>query len=192
MKVAGPAPKKDQGVIEKSSERMEKLPSLRLFYALWPDAAARAALQRLQGELSLTGRRVPAENLHITLAFLGDRPSAHLPLLGNILKSLPPPALRLELNRLGYFRNSRIAWVGMHTVPETLTGLHDELIQALARSGDRYQAPGRFVPHVTLARGATALPENAFEPVLWETSQLVLVRSILEPDGSRYQVLATR
>ncbi len=171
---------------------MEKSPSLRLFYALWPDATTRSALQRLQDELPLTGRRVPADNLHITLAFLGERPQAQLPALEHILKTLPRPGMPLLLNELGYFRKSRIAWVGMKNVPEALTALQSELVQALNHDGIAYQAPGKFVPHVTLARSATPLPELVFSPIRWEDMQLVLVRSILVPGGSRYEVIASR
>src|SRR5437667_76833 len=45
---------------------------LRLFYALWPDAATRAALTRLQ--LAVRGRNMRPENFHLTLAFLGEQP----------------------------------------------------------------------------------------------------------------------
>jgi 2'-5' RNA ligase len=45
----------------------------RLFFALWPDAPARAALVRLAHEIAHHGHgKAPREdNLHITLAFLG-------------------------------------------------------------------------------------------------------------------------
>ncbi len=45
----------------------------RLFFALWPDPPTRTALAMLVDGLPLVGgRRVPAENLHLTLAFLGN------------------------------------------------------------------------------------------------------------------------
>ena len=43
----------------------------RLFYALWPDAAARAALAAWQA--SLGGAPTRPDKLHLTLAFLGRR-----------------------------------------------------------------------------------------------------------------------
>ncbi len=180
------------GANEECAERMENLPSLRLFYALWPDTVTRTALQHLQDTLPLTGRRVPPENLHVTLAFLGERPQTQLPILENLLQNLPCPAMQLEMNRLGYFKKSRIAWVGMQTVPEALTGLHGELLRALHQGGIDYAAPEKFVPHVTLARSANPLPDMAFEPICWEVMQPVLVRSILVPGGSRYEVIASR
>ena len=59
--------------------------NLRLFYALWPDQATRAALMRLQS--GLAGRRIAPGNLHLTLAFLGMQPSALLPQLAGALDS---------------------------------------------------------------------------------------------------------
>ena len=171
---------------------MEKLRSLRLFYALWPDASTRIALQNLQRELPLTGRLVPPENLHVTLAFLGDQAQERLPLLQRILKEVALPAIRLELDRLGHFRGSRITWTGMRTPPDALMNMQANLVRTLRLAGISFDAAGRFVPHVTLARGSAPLPELAFEPICWENPTLVLVRSVIIPGGSRYEVLASR
>ncbi len=44
----------------------------RLFYALWPDDAARAQLAQAAAALNVhDGQRVRDENLHLTLVFLG-------------------------------------------------------------------------------------------------------------------------
>ncbi|MFO7588071.1 MAG: 2'-5' RNA ligase family protein [Gemmatimonadota bacterium] len=45
----------------------------RLFFALWPDSATRSAVARLVDRAAKRcgGRRVPPENLHLTLAFPG-------------------------------------------------------------------------------------------------------------------------
>ena len=47
---------------------------LRLFFALWPDAAARAAIAAFAHEVAQRagGRDPREENLHVTLAFVGD------------------------------------------------------------------------------------------------------------------------
>lgn len=175
---------------------MEKPPSLRLFYALWPDASTRSALQRLQKALPLSGRLVSAENLHLTLAFLGDQPEAQLPTLKRVLTQLPCPVQQLELtlnlNLLGYFRGSRIAWLGMQSPPDTLMNLQANLAQMLKREGIVYSPGGKFTPHVSLARKSASLPQTGFAPIEWQAMQLVLVRSVLLAEGSRYEVIATR
>jgi 2'-5' RNA ligase len=48
--------------------------SARLFFALWPDDAVRARLTGVVDSLrrTVSGKWVKPDNLHITLAFLGD------------------------------------------------------------------------------------------------------------------------
>lgn len=171
---------------------MKKQPILRLFYALWPDTATRAALQHLQQALPLNGRPVPADNLHITLAFLGEQADAFLPVLESILKRLPSPEFQLSLDKLGYFKGSRTAWIGMQTPPLALMELQADLERALKSEAITYVASGKFTPHVTLARSAAPLSAVVVRPLRWESAQLALVRSVLLPDGSRYEVIASR
>lgn len=171
---------------------MERPKSLRLFYAVWPDESCRTALQNLQQSLPLSGRLVAPENLHITLAFLGDQAESRLPALEGILQRLPCPSWRLKLDTLGYFKGSRINWIGMREPPEILMGVQSELRQSLLHEGIHYVAGGRFIPHVTLARNGPPLPPQSIQPLFWESAQLVLVRSVLLAHGSRYEVIASR
>lgn len=175
---------------------MEKMHTQRLFYALWPDASARAALQRLQISLPLSGRLVPADNLHLTLAFLGNQPEQRLPTLKRILAQLPCPAhqlkLSLQLDMAGYFRGSRITWLGMESPPPALMELQASLMQMLKEEGIVDTVGGKFTPHVSLARKSEPLPKLECAPLKWQSMQLVLVRSMLLADGSRYEVIACR
>lgn len=171
---------------------MENLQSIRLFYALWPDEATRTALNELQRRLPLTGRPVPPENLHVTLAFLGDQPADRLPRLTTMLNDLPQAPAMLTLDKLGYFKGSRIAWVGMQHAPEALMSLQAQLVQGLQGGGIGFDQQGRFTPHVTLARGASPITGASFQPIAWRTAHIALVQSVLGPRGSRYEVLATR
>lgn len=170
---------------------MAKPPSLRLFYAVWPDQTDRAAVRALQLSLPLGGRPVPPENLHITLAFLGEQEQDRLPVLKEILQHLPLPAWRLKLDMLGYFKGSRINWLGMREPPESLMELQSALRMALLNEGIHYAGSERFVPHVTLARNGPPLPPRSIKALFWESAQLVLVRSVLDPAGSHYEVIAS-
>jgi 2'-5' RNA ligase len=78
----------------------------RLFYALWPDDATRTALMQLQ--INFGGRLTRYENLHITLAFLGEQPTALLPALKDLLDHLPKSEMTVTLDRLGYFPRNHI------------------------------------------------------------------------------------
>ena len=46
----------------------------RVFFAIWPDAAAQKRLAELAEQLEAVcdGRKVRAENIHLTLVFLGE------------------------------------------------------------------------------------------------------------------------
>ncbi|HYL02781.1 MAG TPA: 2'-5' RNA ligase family protein, partial [Steroidobacteraceae bacterium] len=56
----------------------------RLFFALWPDAAQRTVLAHAvrKAVRNCGGRPVPAESLHVTLAFLGSVPESRMAELG--------------------------------------------------------------------------------------------------------------
>lgn len=164
--------------------------SLRLFYALWPDAQTRAALVRLQ--VAVEGRKTLPRNLHMTLAFLGQQPRALLPRLQEILLQLPDCGFMLELDRLDYFKRKRIAWAGASLIPNALGTLQQSLTRALEQQEIEYDRQADFKPHVTLAREAQAPHETSFPAILWRADQVALVQSVQQADGIQYRLLTSR
>lgn len=164
--------------------------SLRLFFALWPDATTRTALMQLQA--GMQGRLVPYDNLHLTLAFLGQQPVALLPALKDLLTRIPPATLMLTIDRLGYFPRKHIAWAGVYDVPQVLLMLHQSLTEGLQRAGVLLKQEHDFKPHITLARDAALPADMVFTPILWQAGEIALVQSTTETDGTRYGVLASR
>lgn len=149
--------------------------SLRLFMALWPDKATCHALTAWQSVLS--GRKVPPENLHMTLVFLGAQPQNRIPELASLINSLPPQAIHLTLDTQGYFTRSKIAWAGTSKPPETLMQLCQTLTTSLP---DNILPPGSplpFRPHITLARQSSRPQHGEFSPISWHATRLVLVES---------------
>lgn len=163
--------------------------TLRLFYALWPDDATRSALARLQAAIS--GRKTAYENLHMTLAFLGEQPVGSLTALRKILADLPVPLVTLVLDRIGYFTKSRIAWAGTHAAPDELLVLQQRLMREIAHQNILADTRSAFKPHVTLARDAAAPDDLPFEPIHWHAGHVCLVASSNEPQGVRYRILAS-
>lgn len=162
----------------------------RLFYALWPDAATRTALAAWQA--SLGGKPTRADKLHLTLAFLGQRPAGELPALLALLDTLPARAMALEFDHVGHFPRLAIAWAGLRQPSPALLALRTACMGTLAAQSlaPRFEHD-RFTPHVTLARQAPPLPQaQAYAPVLWQASELVLVES-LKSSGD-YRILARR
>ncbi len=167
----------------------EPVQSLRLFYALWPDDVTRDALAKLQAGIS--GRKTSYENLHLTLAFLGDQTIASLPVLKKILANFPQQDTTLTLDRIGYFPKSRIAWAGPHAASNALFELRRCLTSELIQANFTVDTRAAFKPHVTLARDATVPDEAPFEPIHWHARHVCLVASSAEPDGVRYRILAS-
>jgi 2'-5' RNA ligase len=169
-------------------------PPLRLFFALWPDAATRTALTRLQAPLH--GRPTAPPNLHLTMAFLGMQPAQVLPALHGVLDDIRLPEMTLRIDRLGYFSRARIAWAGMRHPPPSLLELHADLTAALRHCGIGHDKEYGFRPHITLARNAGAAPSCAddavIDPIAWRAPPLALVHSTTTPRGPVYKVLAQR
>lgn len=168
---------------------------LRLFYALWPDEATRAALQTWQAQLP-DGRAVVPANLHLTLVFLGQQPAAALPSLQALPSRYADFDCALTLDRLGCFRRQGVVWAGMRETPPAMDGLQRALRQAVVEQGVAVpEEHGAFVPHVTLVRNAATLPDMEREgkrpPIVWRARRVVLAESVVQPGGAVYRVLAS-
>ena len=164
---------------------------LRLFVALWPPDDVRDALFGWARACHATcrGRLVRRENLHVTLAFLGETARARLPELAAILAQVRAPQFDLVLDRLGYWPHNRIVYGGTSAMPPALValaaGLGSRLRDAGFRGDDR-----PYVAHVTLLRHAQRGPEDTrVEPVAWHVGELVLVESLRTDSGQDYRPL---
>ncbi|HET8700351.1 MAG TPA: RNA 2',3'-cyclic phosphodiesterase [Nitrococcus sp.] len=160
----------------------------RLFLALWPNEAVRCAVADLARRLIPSGRRVPPENLHVTLAFLGNVAGEATPRVWAIGANLAGSEFALELNRIGCWPRQRISWIAPSRTPTVLTRLNRELRQALGKAG--FPVPNRrFVPHMTLARQVGPHAFHDVAPVVWAIDRITVVRSHLEQSGARYEIL---
>jgi 2'-5' RNA ligase len=163
---------------------------LRLFFALWPDEAARIALERWSVAIHRVagGRATRPDSIHMTLAFLGDCDPDRLDGLKATAASVRTEPFELVLDEPGFWKHNRIAWAGATQTPEPLATLVEDLRAGLAAAGFGFD-PKPFVPHVTLVRKARpgyAMP--ALESIRWRVTGFVLVRSVMRPDGSDYLV----
>ena len=161
---------------------------LRLFVALWPDPATRAAIAKWQRGWDWPPRAAPvrAERLHITLHFLGDVPTERL---GEIAEGLQGPfePFELEFGHGGVWPNG-IAVLEPADTPPQLERLHATLSDAVVALGLAVDARP-FRPHVTLARKARGARLPAQQPRLrWRVDQgYVLARS--PGGGADYEIV---
>jgi RNA 2',3'-cyclic 3'-phosphodiesterase len=159
---------------------------VRLFFALWPNAVTRARLDRWGQALHEVcgGRRTRADNLHLTLAFLGNVADARLAEVEAAMARVAPRRFLLTLDQPGHWKKNGIAWAGTSAVPAELEALAAELRASLAAASLPFD-PQPFAVHVTLlrdARAPAAMP--ALEPIAWPVDGYALVASA----GGRYDL----
>lgn len=100
-------------------------------------------------------RWVPAENVHLTLKFLGDVSESNLEVIKDVLRTVVTNHEKFEISvgGLGAFpkaRTPRVIWIGIEAPPE-LASIQRNLESETARLG--YARERRsFSPHLTLAR----------------------------------------
>lgn len=159
----------------------------RAFFALWPPPGVAAALHRL-GE-GKSGQVLGAEDLHLTLAFVGDLDAARCERLQRIAAGLALPRCRLCFGRLNYWSHNRILWTGPEFWPVALADFVSALHAALLEAGFCLDERD-FVPHVTLLRKAAAGQEDGFaREVEWDLAGWCLAASAGDV-GARYRRLA--
>ncbi|MGE0482967.1 MAG: RNA 2',3'-cyclic phosphodiesterase [Gammaproteobacteria bacterium] len=163
----------------------------RLFYALWPDAATRAALATAASRVDVrTARRVHADDLHLTLTFLGETTAADCADLE--LQPAPElPGFTLEFGFCGWWRASRVAWLAPLSTPAALLALQAWTAAAGLRAGFAPEARA-FQPHITVARRVTRVPRasGGFE-LTWQVTDFALLESLAEKQQTRYRVRTT-
>ncbi len=167
--------------------------TLRLFFALWPDPQTRGALARVAQEVAgeTGGRVVAADNIHLTLAFLGERPRELVGALCGLAAGIERAPFALSLDDIGYWRKAGLAWLGSEAPSVELHGLQSDLAQRLAGAGIALE-PRPFAPHITLARRIGSIVRRRQAPaIIWPVEAFALVASELGREGARYRVLET-
>ncbi len=165
--------------------------SQRLFFALWPSPDfQRECARQARGLLDKnSGRFIGTENLHLTLAFLGDVSPVQRDDLIAEMDQIFLPSFHLLLDRMGYWRKPKVVWLGCTQVPAAL----DDLVAAIRRIVTRYDISVEkraYHPHLTVMRKAVKGPRpTAFTPLPWQVNEFVLVESKLTNAGAQYSVI---
>lgn len=142
-------------------------PFKRLFFALACPPEQRQAIARWRKELPIgTGRRVPADNFHLTLLFLGEVAVPLLPAILAAAGGVKPPGepLRVPLDRLDAWRRAGVLLLVPEQPPRALLRLAYDLEQAVQPLG-LLPEYSDYRPHLTLARDfRTEVPEASSAP----------------------------
>jgi 2'-5' RNA ligase len=160
---------------------------MRIFFAIWPPAAAARALAQWAREAQrLTGGTLTAEEkIHLTLAFLGEADHTRAIAAGRCVQA-EPQALPVEEAR--YWRDNHIVWAGPRDTPAPLAELFKRLELALYKE-DFILERRPFAAHVTLIRKARAAQLPPLPAIDWPVREFLLVRSKLSSAGSAYEPL---
>jgi len=163
--------------------------SRRLFFAVWPEAAAAGRLHdaaRL-AQRTCGGRVMTMQSLHLTLAFLGQVAADRMADLQHAAAGVRAAPFDLCIDVLGCWQHNRIVWAGCSGPPAALSGLARTLAVALADAGFPTEARA-FMPHVTLLRGARCAPLPPLEQAIaWPVRAFHLVES--HPHDAGYKSL---
>ena len=163
---------------------------MRLFVAIRPPAPVRDALLDAMDERPGV-RWQDEDQLHLTLAFLGEVDPRVEQDLVDSLAAIRLPPFEVTIRGVGHFEHNG--------VPSTLLArLQARVVAACRRAGTE---PDRqsFRPHVTLARlGRSSPPAGGWlarHGMLaagpWEVREFVLYESRLAPGGSQYEPLVS-
>jgi 2'-5' RNA ligase len=161
----------------------------RLFFALWPEPELAGRLHALAGQTLRPGdgRPIAAENIHLTLVFLGAVDAAFRDCAERTAAAVRAGAFTLTLEQIGCWSRTGILWAGPARVPEPLSLLVRELTAGLVNCG---YAPEKrsYAAHVTLARKVRRCPPPApIAPLAWEARRFCLMRSRLDAQGAHYE-----
>lgn len=164
--------------------------ALRLFFGVFLPPELRDALAHAQSFLRGDyWKRVHPDQLHVTLAYLGERPQSELEALeragDGVARTVP--AFPARLRGTGFFPNEgspRVWFVKAE-------GEGFEPLAAGLRDSLELEEAEPFKAHVTLARKKGPAPRPG--PVVvdrpWEVGSFALVRSVLRPAGPTYELV---
>lgn len=136
--------------------------NMRLFIAITLSEKMKDAISEIQEEMYARGVRgnyTPVENLHLTLAFIGDYPDPEAVL--EAMEASLPETTTLELDGCGSF--GKLWWAGLKT-DEALKADSRRLRRALSDAGIPFDRK-KFSPHITLIRKPVCREEALFASI---------------------------
>lgn len=157
---------------------------MRLFIAILPSDEMKEALIDIQNKMydhDIRGYYTTEENLHLTLAFIGEYGDPEKVM--DILSKIEFEPFEIELDELGCFDD--LWWVGIKQ-SNPLEVLVNRIRIALAKADIPYDKKS-FMPHITLIRKAAGqLQWIQSESAVMEVSTISLMRSDRGKNGMIY------
>ena len=163
------------------------------------------ALQEKLSQSAGDVKWVEAENLHVTLLFLGEVDDREVPAVCRAVSEQTAnfSAFEITVEKVGCFpnpRRPRILWIGVGQGALELCAVHDALEPPLLQLGCYRREERQYKPHITLGRVKTDRPPDRLAAALaqnagWiggtiQVSEVLVMSSELTPQGPRYTILS--
>lgn len=161
-------------------------------------------IEQLKKETGVKSGWARPETIHLTIKFLGNIPVSHVNKLSHAstraVASLGP--FKLTAEHCGTFPSHgppRVLWIGITDPSARLARLYESLDEECAAAGFPKETRP-FHPHLTLARIRQAKDARAlgtahralnFPINEFEVTELLVIRSELGKDGSKYTTVST-
>ena len=114
-------------------------------------------------------RRVPPEQMHLTLHFIGEAEIEHI---ATLIKPVHMQPFSVLINGVGQFSRGTVLWAGVAPEPALLE-LHAGISQALVQ-GEIAVETRPYRPHITLARCKPYAPRRVMHDFLEHNAGLEL------------------
>ncbi len=134
----------------------------------------------------MNGRFTRMENLHLTLAFIGEYKDPNAVL--DVMETITLEPFDLNLSGVGHFHD--LFWVGVQPAPEL-----DHYVKSLRRALAEHNIPydrKKFSPHITLIRRAEFLDQTAVEVVRPPVASMFVENvSLMRSDRGKHGMIYT-
>ena len=161
---------------------------MRLFIAIQLSEKMRMAISDVQEDLRRQGVRgnyTPRENLHLTLAFIGEYNDPDRVL--DILEQVPMESFEISLDGMGAFGD--LWWIGL--TPSKAMQSYVRLLHRAMAEGDIPFDRKRFSPHITILRRASVdIAKVKIQPVE-RVSMVAVHASLMRSDRGRNGMIYT-
>jgi len=153
---------------------------MRCFIAAWPDESTRLALSSVSDDVRkrVKHRRVSrVEDLHLTLAFIGDIATDVALDLSDALKKLRFKPFTWRPDTLGFFRDAGVVWIGSVGEPAKPLAMLADRVRALLDDKSVAYDKRPLAPHITLLRGVDTFVAEKVSPIHWRVASIALYQS---------------
>ncbi|NVJ59541.1 MAG: RNA 2',3'-cyclic phosphodiesterase [Gammaproteobacteria bacterium] len=162
----------------------------RLFFAIDIDDSTRQSLDAWSQSINLNGRRVPSDNYHITLQFLGNISNHQV---FDVIDTIEQPnfsPFHITFSNTGYYPKNEILFLDVEEGKEQISSIAKYINRSLQNLNFIKREKRNFHPHLTIAREAKPPVDfNCDAPIRMLVKFISLMESITIKSGVYYETV---